>query len=201
MHRRALLTAAVAAGAGCLGASTQRGDSASPTSGETAVEEPTTKEPTGSATSTPEDGITTHESLTAGGKELFGVLLEEGSVDRPSTEVPTGLWEATAVRYEGTTYTLSREPRESVAVYSTSASAVTRETVADDELVRYGDLSPDAQRVFDDAADSGSYDGPPPGVLRDAQYVERDGRYYRLRVATGDVRVWRLSVSKRSLWE
>lgn len=71
--------------------------------------EPTeTSTPAPTTTSTTARDVTSYDSLTDRGKELFQTVLVDGPIEREKNAVPERLWEAESVRYEGSVYTLSK---------------------------------------------------------------------------------------------
>lgn len=148
----------------------------------------------------PPEQITAYEALSEKGKELFQTLLAEGSIKRPSDKIPSKLWDAKYVRYEGTVYTISKtNTGRSIAEYTLSVSSVTQSEVNESELVIYSNLSQEAKDAFKQALNEGTYTirgEDLPGKLNDAKFVQYRGNYYELQITVGDIRVWKISVSK-----
>lgn len=150
---------------------------------------------TGQATTT--ERVTAYESLSERGRELFRTLVREEPKERPADEIPTTLWGEPLVRYEGDVYAVARTAAGNVAVTKLDVRPVDRSEVEASELVAYTDLSTEAASVFERSVTDGGYavrGGTLPETLREARYVEYDGRHYELQVTVGDVREWRLSV-------
>jgi len=192
MRRRALLSTICVVGSGCLGTPSSRNS-------QSLTSETTTRTSVVTTTQIPGEGVTEYASLSDTGKELFMTMLEGQSIERPSTEIPDQLWEAEHVRYKGQTYSIARSPEHNVSSYTLEVWQVNKSTVDEAKVVQYTGLSTDAKHAFRQALDTGSYnDGSLPEKLTEAQYVEYNQDHYELRVAVGDTRVWRLSVSEKS---
>jgi len=141
--------------------------------------------------------VTAYELLSERGQELFRSLVRDGAVERPGDEIPATLWSEPLVRYESDVYAVARTAAGNVAVTELDVLPVDRSEVEGSELVAYTDLSAEAATVFEQAVTDGGHTargGTLPEGLREARYVEYEGRHYELQVIVGDVRVWRLSV-------
>jgi hypothetical protein len=158
-----------------------------------------TDSPTPSESPVSSEKVTTFESLPEKGKELFLTILKEGSIEEPSDKIPSTLWEAEYVQYEGEVYSLSRtDTHRNVADYSVSVGQTEESEVDESKLVNYTDLSPDTKDAFKQML-SGSYpirESKLPGKLDDGGFVKYERDYYEISIVHGDTRVFEISATK-----
>jgi hypothetical protein len=161
--------------------------------------QPPTDSPTQSESPVPSEKITPFESLPAKGKELFLTILEEGSIEEPSDEIPSELWEAEYVRYDGEVYAISRtDTGRNVADYSVSVGQTEESEVDESKLVSYADLSPDAKDAFKQMLSGGYPRGRLPEKLDVGGFVKYDGGYYEIFIIHVDTRVFNITATKVS---
>lgn len=206
LRRRTAITTAVALLAGCTSSSdptvTPSRTEPSPTPTETTRRSPTeTADRSPTETTVPPSAITPYDSLSPDGRELFQTLLDH-PVERASDTVPSRLWNATYVRYDGTVYELRKTSTDrSVAERTVSLYAAEQPTPEPDQTIEYDDLSASAQAAVEEALGDGSYTVrgetlPEPFGDRAIQYLRYDGTVYEIVRTTGDIRVWRLDVGE-----
>lgn len=152
--------------------------------------------------STPTAQLTSYESLSEKGQELFREIVQtEGPVERASDEIPWKLWNAEYVEFQDDVYRLSkRQTTSGVAEHTLEVGITVQSEVDESELAAYSDLSEAARNAFTQAHDEGSYtvrEEPLPDDLREVQFVKYDGSYYELQFIVADFPIWELSVSKQ----
>lgn len=148
----------------------------------------------------PSERVTTYDALSERGKDLFRRLIDQDSVERPSNEIPSTLWDAEYVRYEGVVYEITKtDTGRDVVKTHLSVEQVTETAVSETEVITYEDLTPAAKNAFEESLSNDTYtvDGEDlPKQLQENEFVSYRSDYYRLRVMVEDIRVWSLSVSK-----
>lgn len=200
MERRGFLAVSGTFGfsvlAGCSGLNQPSPETGSPTESPTMN---TSLTPT-STRSVPSEEITTYDSLTEQGKELFRGIVETGPIERASDKIPPKLSETEYVQYQNDVYRLSRSNTHTyIAEYTLEVDFTSQSEVDESELAAYPDLSEAAKKAFKQALDKGSYTvraGTLPGELREVQFVRYDGSYYELLIIVADIPVWELSATK-----
>ncbi|MFC6724413.1 hypothetical protein ACFQE1_08510 [Halobium palmae] len=119
---------------------------------------------------------------------------------RPSDRIPSKLLESKYVRYEGDVYALSEtDTGRNIVEYTLYVDTSDGGEVEESELVIYKNFSREAKERFEEALDNGtstSRRNALPEKLGQGRFVKYDGDYYSLRVSVGDVRVWRISVTR-----
>lgn len=145
----------------------------------------------------PKSQITEYSSLNDKAQKLFEKIITEGPIERASDKIPSKLWEADYIQYEGDIFELKKEDTGSnVVEYTLITSSVDESDVNQSETVTYSKLSNEAQTAFQEALSTGEYRSraePLPGKLDEAGFVKYDGAYYELKVAIADIRLWKLS--------
>ena len=195
--------------AGCAGvsspgsepATTDTTETAAPTATNDTADPPTVAD--GPATTTSVPPTLEFEALSAVDRELLRRAVENGSVRVTRSNASGRVTPETdgwRVRYRGTLYRLSWQYGGFYGEYRLhDATEVNASTVEPSTgVVAYGNLTPDARRLFD-AARSGNESetyAPDafPDQLRNNGYVTRGGDYYALEVMVGDYIVYRLSL-------
>lgn len=183
--------------AGCISESVPGdGPSGSPTpspDSPEATDPATPEQPTGTVDVTP------YSKLSDKGQRLFRQMHNEEPVHAPERDVPSTLWNANYVRYEGTVFAIVREPRGFASQTSLTAN-LTEESAIDDpaEVIAFPELTEEAQSVFTTVQTEGRYEtrATLPNQLRDYRYVKYEADYYALMIAVADIRIWELAVSE-----
>lgn len=160
---------------------------------------PTTEKPT--TTTIPDDQVAAYEELSEDSKALFRSALENGSIERPSDEIPNQLDESEYVEYDGTVYSVAITSADKmIAEYRLTLEALAESEIEDEsKLIVEDELDADASEVLEQTFHDGEYvvrgEHLPEQLMRNT-YVQYQGEYYAIDILQVDITIDELTVSE-----